>query len=303
MLDLQSTVHFSSVCFLGRSLVYTSSEYRDLVTFARDVVVALCKLGVAGAHSVADLHAALRAERCTSCNDYGAFLFLPTAQRCCWDCLCHNPQLRLLSLEDAERFFVLSERSVEQLPKVHVIPGRYGLSKKPAPENCILTSAAAARALGIQEHGSRDKLAAALSKKYSSSADTSVRLLGEFYQSKPRRVARGEDNFYLGTLDDNPSDAFFGMASLPFPSLLSPGHAESGLWCKGCGITLRKHMDMELSNDVLARTVPAGAYPMLFLIGVQKRAYLREAFLLHIRHCYGAVRMVLDMPGVREYLS
>ncbi|EPE06009.1 f-box domain-containing protein [Ophiostoma piceae UAMH 11346] len=299
MLDPQSTVHFSSVCFLARSLAHASHAYRDLATFARDTLYALGKLGLAGAHSIADLHAALRAEQCTSCNDYGVFLFLPTAKRCCWECLRHNPQLHLLSLKDAKRFFVLSKRSIEKLPRIHVIPGKYGITQKPAPEHCILTSVAAARALGIQQHGSPDKLADALSKRYSSRAHTSSRLLllGRFFQMEPRPVACGQDILFLPTLANIQSNGLLGMASLPFPSLLSPGHAETGLWCEGCSSTLRQYSVSQLRGDILNTIVPpeSGCHPTIVLMGLERRAYLRKAFLRHIKHCYGALQMVPEL--------
>lgn len=296
MLDLRSIIQFSSVCFLGRSLAHASHAYRDLVTFAFEALFALRRLGLDGAYSVADLHAALCAEQCSSCNDYGIFLFLPTVKRCCWECLRHNPQLRLLSLKDAKRVFVLSKRSVDKLPKIHVIPGMYSLSRKPAPENCILTSVAAARAVGIWEHGSPDKLADALLKKYNSNVRKSAGLLslGQFFQRGPRPVAHDQDILLLPTLTNIPDDMFFGMASLPFPSLSSPKHIELGLWCKGCSTTLRQYASSRLRNDILQTIVPpkSECHPTIVLIGLERRAYLKKAFLRHIRHCYGAQQLV-----------
>ncbi|OAA55075.1 F-box domain-containing protein [Niveomyces insectorum RCEF 264] len=299
LLDLQSTARFASVCFLGRSPAHASRAYRDVVAFALEALFALKRLGLAGAHSVADLHAALCAERCTSCNDYGVFLFLPTAERCCWECVRHNPQLRLLSLRDAKRFFVLSKRSVDELPRIHVIPGEYGLAQKPAAAQCVLTTVAAARALGIREHGSLDKLAGALLKRYTTGTRTGASLLslGRFLQRGPRPVAQGQDICLLPTLANIPDDRFFGMASLPFPFLSPRGHIELGLWCEGCSCTLRQYSVSRVRGDVLKALVPpeSKCHPTTVLMGLERRAYPRKAFLRHIKHCYGAQQLVPEL--------
>ncbi|KAK0648421.1 hypothetical protein B0T16DRAFT_408167 [Cercophora newfieldiana] len=42
--------------------------------------------GMIQQHTSLQLHTILRATSCTTCPAYGPFLFLPTCERCCWQC-------------------------------------------------------------------------------------------------------------------------------------------------------------------------------------------------------------------------
>ncbi|VTT55865.1 unnamed protein product [Fusarium fujikuroi] len=221
-LDIQSITSFVRVSFRGNSYIESLRAYRDLVTFAPQTLMALGKTGLLNLHSVTELHAALRQERCASCVEYGAFLFLPTCERCCWECLRHNPLLRVLPSKEAKRYFGLSERHIRQLPTISVIPSNYGISRTPSPRSCR-----------------------------------------------------------LGNI---PTDKFFGMASIPFPSLSASGRLENGLWCRGCEITLHHHDSLRLPRRVLAALVPRNRDALLVLLGLERRAWSTESFLEHIKH-------------------
>jgi len=286
MLDIQSIARFARVSFRGNTFVQSHPAYRDLVTLAPQVPLALDRVGLIGLHSVAELYAALRTERCATCIEYGAFLFLPTCERCCWECLRYNPSLRMLLPKEAERYFGLSKRHLQRLPSLHVIPGNYGISANPAPEDCRLISGKAARALGLMVHGSAEKLAQAMARRCKS---TRLLVQGRYLQDE------GQDLSLLLNQGNVPTDNFFGMASIQFPSLSKSGRIENGLWCRGCEVTLRRYGSQRLPRDVLAAVVPSNCEPLRVLLGLERRAWSKESFLDHIKHCYGARQLVPEL--------
>ncbi|KAI5856721.1 F-box domain-containing protein [Durotheca rogersii] len=296
MLDIQSIVRFASVSFRGNMFVQSQRAYRDLVVFAPQVLLALGRVGLIGLHSVVELHTALRTGRCATCTEYGAFLFLPTCERCCWECLRYNPSLRVLLPKEAKTYFGLSERHLQRLPTLCVIPGNYGISADPAPEHCRLVSVKAARGLGLMVQGSTEKLAQAMARRCKS---TSLLVVGRYLQGEPA-VSQGQDSLLLPSQGNIPTDNFFGMASIPFPSLSKSGRIEDGLWCRGCEVTLRRYDSLRLPRDMLAAVVPSNCEPQRVLLGLERRARSKQSFLDHIKHCYGARQLVPELATVND---
>lgn len=292
MLDIQSIAHFACVSFQGNTFVQLQRAYQDLVIFAPQMLLALGKTGLIDRHHIATLYAALRSEQCTTCVEYGAFLFLPTCKRCCWECLRYNPLLRALLPREAKRYFGLSKQHLQQLPVFHVIPGNYGISANPTLEqHCQLVSVQAAKDLGLTVHGSAEKLAHVMAKRCKS---TRLLVTGQYLQDKPAAVSQGQDLVLLPSQGNIPTDNFFGMASIPFPSLSESG-IEDGLWCKGCEVTLCQYDSLRLPRDALAAIVPADCEPQRVLLGLERRARSKKSFLDHIKHCYGAQQLVPEL--------
>ncbi|KAI0532882.1 F-box domain-containing protein [Xylaria digitata] len=288
MLDMQSIARFASLSFQGNAFVQSHRTYRELVKFAPQTLWALGKVGLIGLHSAVQLHTALRTDRCVSCLEYGAFLFLPTCERCCWECLCYNPLLRAISPTQVKRYFGLDERDLEQLPDFYVIPGKYGISSKPAPEPRRLISVAAAKRLGLMVHGS----VAGLTKILDITCRSARQLFTAWYLQGGPPMPQVEDLLFLPDRPDILTDKFFGMASVPFPSISKEGRIEDGLWCKGCEATFHRYDSLGLPQDVLAAMVPSNRHPEQVLLGFKRRARSKQAFLDHVEHCYGAQQLV-----------
>lgn len=264
--------------------------YRDLVTVAPQLLWALARVGLLGLHSVAELHTALRTERCVTCIEYGAFLFLPTCERCCWECLRNNPSLRVISPKEAKKYFGLSYRHLQRLPTLHVIPGNYGIATDPSPRHCRLVSVKAARDLGLTVQGSTEKLAQVMAKRCGTRRHL---IMGRYLQGEPA-VPKGQDLLLLPSQGNIPIDNFFGMASIPLPSLSTSHQIEDGLWCLGCETTRRRYDTLYLPQYVLRAIVPLNCEPQRVLLGLERRARSKETFLEPIRHCYGAQQYVSE---------
>ncbi|KAI8409172.1 hypothetical protein FOFC_09004 [Fusarium oxysporum] len=78
--------------------------------------------------------AALTTETCSLCKNFGDFLFLPTATRCCFACIENAPELRVISLV---AFKKLTKVKMKWLTYhigrvVRTVPGLYSMGEKPA---------------------------------------------------------------------------------------------------------------------------------------------------------------------------
>lgn len=304
MLDVQSAARFSRVSFQGRALVLSQYAYRDLAMFVPRVLSALGRLGLAHLHSIDQLHGALQSERCATCIEYGAFLFLPTCERCCWECLRYHPSLRLISLKEAKRYFGLSERHLRRLPICRIIPGTYGLAATPAPDHGTLVAAKAAMDLGLKVHeGSTGKLAQIMARRCKSAK---LLVTGRYLQgaggSAVTAAHQGRDALMMPSQGNIPNDDYFGMASIPFPSLSKSSRTiESGLWCRGCEFTFSRYATERVPRNVVSAMVPSDCDPLRVLLGLERRARSRESFLDHIGHCYGARQLAPDLlAGIVE---
>ncbi|KAL2258470.1 hypothetical protein VTK26DRAFT_8212 [Humicola hyalothermophila] len=120
--------------------VRSHRQYRDLLQFAPKALLALAKTCVAHLHSVSVLHSALRADRCAGCRDFGPYLFLPSCERCCWNCLTLDPAFRM----------------ADQLPPFYALPDYYGIAREVRikPDRREFVTARAAMARGLSRAGS-----------------------------------------------------------------------------------------------------------------------------------------------------
>ena len=296
MLDVQSVTRVASVSIRGGALVRSHPAYRDMMGFAPEAMAALGKTGLIGIHSLTKLHATLRSERCVCCREYGAFLFLPTCERCCWQCLRLSPSLRMLPPKEARKYFRLSQGHLERLPIISSIPGSYGILATAAPKPCRLVSVKQARELGIAVHGSAEKLSEAFARRCKSFFTI---VTGRYFQSE-RLVFHTQDSLLLPDQGSVPKDKFFGMASIPFPSLRPADGIEYGLWCLGCQATFEHYSRLRLRQDVVATLVPRDHNPRQVLLGMERRARSKTLFLSHVKQCYGARLLAPELATETE---
>lgn len=285
LLDAQSLSRMSRVSAQAHNAVESLPAYSELLEHAPEALRALVQTELISLHSAAQLQATLRTERCQSCLEFGAYLFLPTCVRCCWECLSHNPALRVISSRDAEKSFGLSRKYMRLLPTTRTIMGQYGVSGNRLEHTHKLVSASMARELAISAHGSAEKLAKILPAKNSQKWVKEAR----FLQGRP--FARdGDGRSAAPDQGDTLADGFFGVASLPFPSLRETDIIENGLWCRGCDRQLTRFETRRLSFHTIVGTEPQipAAEHVPMLTGLARRAWSRVQFLEHVKDCYGA---------------
>ncbi|KAF4993949.1 hypothetical protein FDECE_13267 [Fusarium decemcellulare] len=296
-LDFRSMTRFSRGSIRARNMLQSLPAYRDLMNHAPQAVAALGQTKLIHLHSASELLAALRTECCATCLEYGAYLFLPTCERCCWQCLRSNLTRRVISPTAAGRIFALLPKMVQQLPVMFSIPGAYGVARKPAQAPHKLVSVSAAKKLAMSIHGSVVNLIEVSVRRKSTgpTAYTTRYLEAAFLDS-----TTDSDPLMMPDQGGIGVDPYFGMASIPFPSLPTPDVVDTGLWCKGCEWMYERQKSRQLPAHVIANTVPVACDPDRVLLGLARRARSRMGFLGHIRSCYGA-RQLLANEGVEEH--
>ena len=295
-LDFQSLTQFSRVSIQGKSVLQSLPAYRDLMNHAPHALAALHRTQLIHLHSASELLTALRTERCATCPEYGTYLFLPTCERCCWQCLRSNPTRQVISLTAASKAFALSPKMISTLPVMVSIAGTYGVARKSTRVSYKLVSVCAAKKLAMSIHGSVGKLTEAVVRRNPNKRAAYIAryLQAAFSDSASLDPLMMPDQGGVGV------DRYFGMASIPFPSFTALGVVESGVWCKGCEWTYQRYKNLQLPAHVITNMVPADCDPDRVLFGMIRRAHSRMGLSAHIRHCYGAQRLLADEAGKED---
>ena len=110
-LSLGDLQNFKAINRRARSMVVWNQEYRNVITYAPEVVSALFKTESDSAFSLNHIHDVLTHDRCVLCNRFGGYVFLPGLQRCCERCARYDPELIPISLGDPRKHSRSSVRS------------------------------------------------------------------------------------------------------------------------------------------------------------------------------------------------
>ncbi|CAK7230061.1 hypothetical protein SCUCBS95973_007446 [Sporothrix curviconia] len=305
LLDVQSLVRLSQVARAAKVAVDGLPAYEDLRQHIPDVLVALGRTRMLHCHSVACLQDALRASppRCASCLvSFGGFLFLPTCERVCFDCLCENRALRMTTPALARECFRLSASQLAAgVPVLHTIPGSYSVRwHKHHPKVHKLVSVRQAKAHAAVVHGSAQAVAALLPATKPASWSLRKYYLLQSFHEAPLGPA-GRDLTLLPEQDNTAPDGFGGVASIRMPYVGKAGKADRGRCCNGCRILEKLDADGGLPENVKTRLVPPGVPASKPLKALGTRLYTEGKFVQHIRECYGVTRLLsLWDDGVKD---
>ncbi|KAH7176340.1 hypothetical protein EDB81DRAFT_772437 [Dactylonectria macrodidyma] len=293
-LDFQSLANLARVSSRANTLVESCFKFQDILSRVPEVPIALRKLGLGDLHSVSELYATMRAQKCANCSQFGAFLFLPTNERCCWRCLRNDPNFRVIPHDQVRQYFGLSTGQLKELPTLKPISGTYGIWNDEVPD-CSLVSVKAAKELAIKVHGSEDNLVQVMEESCKNAALVST---GRFFMGE--EALRGKDLRPIPNPGHIPIDTFSGVASMPFPHLTRDQEFEDGLWCRGCEATNLKNDKGSVPHSVLNALVPRGRVASHALLGLERRARSRKAFLRHLRQCYGARQIIPSLGAIQS---
>lgn len=299
-LDLRSLSRLSQVSTLGYAMIQSLPAYRDLLQNAYHAMTALGRTGAICYHTLAELHEALCSQNCVSCGFFGAFLFLPTCERCCYACLSRNQSFWVTSTDLARKCFSLDQHHIENLPVLYSLPGVYEVWKQEYvsfKRRINLVSVGSAKALGIEVHGSTRNMRnfARMVRCRPTKGDIEREYL-QWIQKAPMDRSEG-DPVMLPAARWAPRNKFCSMASTPFPALIN-GEVDPGAWCRGCEIMYEelkyksKH-EIELALGVSIDNESVKVKQIC--IGLQCRARSKSESLTHIKQCYGVRKIVEAM--------
>lgn len=299
LLDFRTLSHITRTCHRGIEVVKSLLEYRDLMLHAPEALAALGKTRLIRHHIAATVHKALRAADCTSCGRYGAFLFLPSCERCCYNCLWSNQSLWLLPRPIAKECFGLSAAGTKTLPFMRSVPGTYSIRHTiHHPKPVGLVCVGDAKKLAIAENKSEESMRQHLENKRSAGLSQRKYQMYHYLQSAP--IARPEQELWLQPTVLNPRDQYGGMGSLPFPHLAPDKHVERGFWCRGCELVYNRWVrsPRDPAPDHLSHLILPGGIAANVVFHFHAIARSKAEFLAHIDECPGAKELLRTAGAV-----
>lgn len=287
-LDVQSLTRLSRTCYQANAILGCNSSYQHLLGYAADTLAALSETQLIHRYSLSQLDAVLQSQRCETCPGYGAFLFLPTCERCCWQCLQFRPERLVVPPGVACKALDLTAEEVEELPLMTCIPGRYGTRQLLVDKVMSLVAVAHAMELAVSFYDSAEELREVLDQlDITGSAAHTARFL--------QRLLWVDDYFDAVLVPDRGSSLvgrYFGLASIRIPSLVLPDQVEYGHWCRGCEWVYDRRD--RLPADAVAQIAHADLDPDRVLLRMARTAYSTTGFLEHIQSCYGAQKLLSE---------
>lgn len=286
LVDFQTLSRLSRVCRRAKAIVEALAAYKELRQHAPDVLAALGKTRLLKYHSAALLRQTLRESRCVSCFDFGAFFFLPTCERVCFECLHQNHALRVTTLNMARKCFHLTYKHLKRLPVLHSIPGTYGVMLHFSRQRVYrLVSVKQAKQLAIEVHGSAENVANLMPTTRPPGMTWREFCIFKWFHEAPLEPP-GCDLSPMPERSNRVEDDFGGMASIHMPYLGGTG-ADRGRLCKGCYFVDELHSRGLLPAAVLEHVAPRGVGPSRPIRALTTRLHSQEGFVEHIRTCYG----------------
>lgn len=310
-LDLYTLAQLSKTCRRGAEVVDSLPIRQQLVHHIPDVIATMGRTQTLRLHPAPALKAAMHTCQCVSCGEFGAGIFLLTAERCCLPCSRRVPSLWVLPREAASVCFGLSRRQAAALPHLRRVPGTFGrlgeLTGQAAAEEFV--SVRAAKEAGLRRHGSAAAMAAFLTLRHRQAPLDHKDL--RYYRWLHAETAvehRGGDPFFarFGLLP-RMDDRFRGLATMRFPSVPPDGMPvppERGVWCRGCRLNLRNFTSMALRYPAALHFLGDLWSQNLLLSVCAEREWTRDGFLEHITECEGGpaverelLRQILRQAG------
>ena len=298
LLDFKSLSHVSRTCIRGIEVVNSLPQYRDVMLHAPDALAALGKTRLIRHHPAAKVHLALLSANCTLCSRYGAFLYLPSCERCCYHCLWKNQSLWLMTVATAKKCFVLSAAGAKSLPVLRSVPsgqysvGKYSISRQRAVG---LVSVGAAKRLAIAEGVPEETMRVVTEACHDGEVGGLSDIDYEYYRflHKTRITAAQQELWQQqSTSQVVPKDWYCGMGSLPFPSLSLDKHVENGLWCQGCALVSSEWSSSDPTMERLPFFILHGNDVEYVVYHYEYFPRSKAEFLAHVEECPGAKKLL-----------
>ncbi|KAK2748745.1 hypothetical protein FQN57_000326 [Myotisia sp. PD_48] len=293
-LDFQSLSRLSRVSLQNKDAVESLPAFQDLIQYAPHALRALSKINLLSLHSAVLLRSTLKSQSCISCREFGPYLFLPTCERCCFQCLCFNQSLWVVPVKFAQECFNIPPRELKKIPIMRGIPGRYKVGLQIERRRYEkLVSVRTAKEFGLQINGSTPR---SILPYHLSASELRKTQAMNWYRDAPLSPLPANPST-LPTIRNSRKDNFCGMASTIFPSLLPDNTLDYGRWCRGCE-WMYKHpnkntwLTIHLRNEL----VPSRCDPHYVFLGKYRRARSTSDFLAHVTECYGVGQLVSLTP-------
>jgi hypothetical protein len=156
---LQSLTDFRVISWRARALVNSFQPYSKIAHYSPDALRALLSTRMAIYFTAQDIFDALCTQKCFGCGEFGPFLDLFTSYRQCITCVANSDSLFSITAFSAKRKFDLSSETLQALPTLLSLPGRYTESERPCGRRLSLVRMVSAGAtMPKQNHDLSDSL-------------------------------------------------------------------------------------------------------------------------------------------------
>jgi hypothetical protein len=159
-LDVQSYFRLRHVNREARAISTAVPEYQAIATYGLEGLRGMLRAELAQTVTIGGLYKSLIRETCEVCDNFGGFLFLPTATRCCFECIRIAPDLQVISTSTLS---MLTKKSTKRLfrllgPELRTLPGPYSTQGNPprCPKGLMSAKLAISKSYSL---GIRDKSA------------------------------------------------------------------------------------------------------------------------------------------------
>jgi hypothetical protein len=226
-LDLLSFFRFRHINRRARALATAISKYQSVVKYGLEGLRGALRAGLSQNWTIVDLYNLLIREKCELCGEFGGFLFLPTAIRCCFACIRSAPELRVICTSTFCRLAKISAKRLHKAlgSELRTVPGLYSMEEKRArrPKSLVGVHMAIAK---LQLLGILDQ-------------DAALALLGRNEQVNYRFMASTAFPWYDPNIDE----------------------VENGVSCKGCQI---RNENLVVGSDERDRVFSKSGYSSHF---------------------------------------
>lgn len=124
-LDLESLTVLRSMGSRLRSAIDQLPEYQEIVQHSPTSIRAALSLEVASTMTCRNLHNILCTQKCSTCTEFGAYLYLPTCQRACRACFTKKEEFLPLAVNYSRVHWDLSLSDLASAPIIRSLPGVY----------------------------------------------------------------------------------------------------------------------------------------------------------------------------------
>ncbi|CAH0019344.1 unnamed protein product [Clonostachys rhizophaga] len=211
-LNLDAIVNFQSTSHGSLAFVTSLPTYGVISRHARNTIRGARIIGTSHRTTCTELYRKLCQPTCDQCGDeFGGYIYLVTFRRLCLLCVSTHLSFLPLGRQWACRYFGLDSSTVNSLPRLLTLGGRYSPEKEKLQNKQILVDYDAAREAGIARHGSREGMEAYVA------------------------AARGRAGRRRGPPDGKAGNPlrFAAVVRLPWYDEAS-GELEWGFHCRGC---------------------------------------------------------------------
>ncbi|CAH0046281.1 unnamed protein product [Clonostachys solani] len=210
-LDIDTIISFQSTSHGSFALVNSLPTYGVISKHARNAVRGARIIGTSNRATCIELYSKLCQPACDQCEEFGGYIYLVTYRRLCLLCLSTHLSFLPLGRQWARRYFGLDSSTVNSLPRLLTLGGRYSPEGGKLQNKQVLVDYDAAREAGISRHGSQEGMEAYVA------------------------AARGRAGRRRGPPDGKAGNPLRFAAAVRLPWYdESSGELEWGFHCRGC---------------------------------------------------------------------